>query len=68
VPTKCRVAIKVIEKLSINYAEDKERIRREIHIMKRVRHPFIIQLFEIIESPSNLYLVMEYAENGELFD
>jgi len=53
-PTNCKVAIKVIEKANLTFTDDKERIRREIHIMKRVRHPFIIQMFEIIESPSNL--------------
>lgn len=47
---------------------DVERVAREIHILKMIRHPNIIQLYEIIETPKQLYLIMEYANGGELFD
>ena len=47
---------------------DVERVTREIHILKLIRHPNIIQLYEIIESPKYLFLVMEYLTGGELFD
>lgn len=47
---------------------DVERVAREIHILKMIRHPNIIQLYEIIETPKQLYLIMEYASGGELFD
>lgn len=47
---------------------DVERVSREIHILKLTRHPNIIQLYEIIETPKQLYLIMEYADGGELFD
>ena len=47
---------------------DVERVAREIHILKMIRHPNIIQLYEIIETPKQLYLIMEYAPGGELFD
>merc|ERR1719220_2973078 len=45
-----------------------KRVAREIHILKLIRHPHIIQLYEIIETPRQLYLIMEYAPGGELFD
>lgn len=46
---------------------DVERVAREIHILKLIRHPSIIQLYEIIETPKELYFIMEYASGGELF-
>jgi 5'-AMP-activated protein kinase catalytic alpha subunit len=47
---------------------DIDRIAREIKILKKVRHPYIIQLYQIIETDNELYLVMEHANSGELFD
>ena len=63
-----RVAVKILEKDKIIDVNDVERVAREIHILKMIRHPNIIQLYEIIETPKQLYLIMEYASGGELFD
>ena len=63
-----KVAIKILEKDKIVDVADVERVSREIHILKLIRHPNIIQLYEIIETPKQLFLVMEYVESGELFD
>ncbi|TNV86765.1 hypothetical protein FGO68_gene6602 [Halteria grandinella] len=63
-----KVAIKILEKDRITDVSDVERVAREIHILKLIRHPNIIQLYEIIETPKQLYLIMEYASGGELFD
>ena len=52
----------------IHDQKDVERITREIKILKKVRHPNVIQLYEIIETEKELYMIMEYANNGELFD
>lgn len=66
--TNEKVAIKILEKSRIKDKKDIERISREIKILKKVRHPNVIQLFEIIETESELFLIMEYCQNGELFD
>ena len=63
-----KVAVKILEKEKITEEEDVERISREIKILKLIRHPHIIQLYEIIETPKQLYLITEYANGGELFD
>jgi 5'-AMP-activated protein kinase catalytic alpha subunit len=62
------VAIKILEKARIKDKKDIERISREIKILKKVRHPNVIQLYEIIETNTELYLIMEFCPNGELFD
>lgn len=62
------VAIKILEKDKIKDITDVERVSRELHILKLVRHSSIAQLYEIIESHDRIFIVMEYAQNGEFFD
>jgi len=62
------VAIKILEKDKIQDNSDVNRIAKEIEILKKLRHPNIIMLYEIIETEKELYLIMEYANGGELFD
>jgi 5'-AMP-activated protein kinase, catalytic alpha subunit len=63
-----RVAVKILEKSRIADVADVERVTREIHILKQIRHPNVIQLYEIIETTKQLFLVMEYVSEGELFE
>ena len=67
IQTKEKVAIKVLEKLKINDLADIERITREIYILKLIRHPNVVQLFEVIDLQDKLYLIMEYVSGGELY-
>ena len=46
--TAQKVAVKILEKKKIVDVSDIERVSREIHILKLVRHPNLIQLYEII--------------------
>jgi len=41
---------------------------REIKILKEIDHPNFVHLYEIIENTDRIYLIMEYASGGELFD
>ena len=43
-------------------------VRREIKILRLFMHPHIIRLYEVIETPTDIYVVMEYVKSGELFD
>ncbi|KAJ6232591.1 protein kinase [Anaeramoeba flamelloides] len=45
-----------------------ERIRREISIQKLIKHPSVIQIYDVYETEKNLFLVLEYISGGELFD
>jgi len=90
------VAVKVLEKDKIKDMDDVERVEREIFILKRIKHPNVIRLYEVrvllfpifcheqspfkyaklcwhggtqvIDSPRHIFLIMEYANGGELFD
>jgi 5'-AMP-activated protein kinase, catalytic alpha subunit len=57
-----KVAIKILEKSKIVEAADVRRVTREINILKRNRHRNIIQLFEVLDTPSAIYLIMENAD------
>lgn len=45
-----------------------EQLYLEVDILKKLDHPNIIKLYEVIDTEFELVLVMEYAEGGELFD
>nr|TKS09088.1 CBL-interacting serine/threonine-protein kinase 10-like [Populus alba] len=62
------VAIKVIDKEKVLKVGLVNQIKREISVMRLVRHPNIVQLYEVLATKSKIYFVMEYAKGGELFD
>ena len=45
-----------------------EKVRREIKILRLFMHPHIIRLYEVLETPHDIFVVMEYVKSGELFD
>ncbi|XP_071441938.1 serine/threonine-protein kinase SIK3 isoform X2 [Hetaerina americana] len=65
--TKTKVAVKIIDKTKLD-EENLKKIFREIQIMKKLRHPHIIRLYQVMETEKMIYLVTEFASNGEIFD
>jgi BR serine/threonine kinase len=62
-------AIKIVKKSQFTKRPDlKSKIYREIALMRLIDHPHILKLIEVCESQNHLYIVLEYAENGELFN
>ncbi|TWW62996.1 Serine/threonine-protein kinase DCLK2 [Takifugu flavidus] len=59
-------ALKIIDKARCCGKE--HLIENEVAVLRRVRHPSIIQLIEVDETPSQLFLVMELVKGGDLFD
>ncbi|KAM0888234.1 hypothetical protein ACQ4PT_028557 [Festuca glaucescens] len=62
------VAIKMIDKEKVLRIGLMDQIKREISIMRIVRHPNVLQLFEVMATRSKIYFVLEYAKGGELFN
>ncbi|GFY82963.1 SNF1 kinase homolog 10 [Actinidia rufa] len=63
-----KVAIKILNRRKIKNMDMEEKVRREIKILRLFMHPHIIRLYEVIETPTDIYVVMEYVKSGELFD
>ena len=66
--TNHKVAIKILNKRRIRMQGVFEKVKREIKVLRRFNHPHIIKHFEFIDTSSDIFIVLEYAEKGELFD
>ena len=62
-----KVAIKILEKSKLTRYEDRIRINREIEILKKVKHPNIVQLYSVIQTDKQIFLIMEYIKGQELY-
>ena len=58
--------MKIVDKKSLDF-ENLTKIEREIQILQKLDHPFIVKLYEVIRTNRYLYIVTEYVSNGELF-
>jgi 5'-AMP-activated protein kinase catalytic alpha subunit len=63
-----KVAIKILNRDKISSLDVADKITREIQILKLFRHPHIIKLYEVIATPKDIFMVMEYVSGGEIFD
>lgn len=66
--TRESFAIKVLAKTTILKHKMVTQIKREISIMKIVRHPNIVRLHEVLSSRTKIYIVLEFITGGELYD
>ncbi|GMJ07494.1 CBL-INTERACTING PROTEIN KINASE 24, SNF1-RELATED PROTEIN KINASE 3.11, SALT OVERLY SENSITIVE 2 [Hibiscus trionum] len=66
--TRESVALKVLPKTTILKHRMVDQIKREISIMKIVRHPNIVRLHEVLASRTKIYIILEFISGGELFD
>lgn len=66
--TNHKVAIKILNKKHIKQQNVFEKVKREIKVLRRFNHPHIIKHFEFVDTSSDIFIVLEYAAGGELFD
>lgn len=67
--TGAKAAIKVIKKKHFETKPDlRIKIQREISLMRILDHPYLLNLIDVYETETHLFLVLEYAEHGELYD
>ena len=63
------VAIKILDKIILNQTpEDYELVKNEMSILKLVKHKYIIQLYEILQTPNHIFIAMEYCEGKDIMD
>jgi len=61
------VAIKVFNKDAVRQSGMAGKVKTEVDVMRRVHHPNVVRLHEVMATRSRIYFVMEYAAGGELF-
>ncbi|KAL0390755.1 UNVERIFIED_CONTAM: CBL-interacting serine/threonine-protein kinase [Sesamum calycinum] len=62
------VAIKILDKDKVLKHKMAEQIKREIATLKLIKHPNVVQLYEVMASKTKIFIVLEYVTGGELFD
>ena len=69
IPTDEKVAIKVLDKIILNETpEDYKLVKQELSILKIVKHKYIVRLYEIIETPRHIFIIMEYCDGGDMMN
>lgn len=56
----------MMDKSMLKRVQKSDEVRKEVAILKRMKHPNVVRLYEVIDDPENekLFLVMEYVQNG----
>ncbi|XP_011190852.1 SNF-related serine/threonine-protein kinase [Zeugodacus cucurbitae] len=65
--TGAKVAVKVVDKTKLDEIS-KAHLFQEVRCMKLVQHPNVVRLYEVIDTPTKLYLVLELGDGGDLYD
>eukprot|EP01027_Heterolobosea_sp_BB2_P003012 GEZU01004540.1.p1 GENE.GEZU01004540.1~~GEZU01004540.1.p1 ORF type:complete len:132 (-),score=43.36 GEZU01004540.1:228-623(-) len=66
--TKQNVAVKVVDLKQMAKEGMEKQLKREIALLKNIKHKNIVQLIEVLKSKTHCYIVMELVTGGELFD
>jgi 5'-AMP-activated protein kinase, catalytic alpha subunit len=67
IPTKVRVAVKILNRQALASGNMDKKIKREIKILKLFNHAHICRLYDVLYTPGDIFVVMEYC-GKELYD
>ena len=63
------VAIKILDKMILSHTpDDYQSVRQEINILKSVKHKHIVQLYDVLQTPRHIFIIMEYCEGKDFMD
>ncbi|CAN8024233.1 unnamed protein product [Ixodes persulcatus] len=62
-----QVAVKVIDKTKLDDVS-RAHLFQEVRCMKLVQHPNVVRLYEVIDTQTKLYLILEYGDGGDMYD
>ncbi|XP_070537313.1 SNF-related serine/threonine-protein kinase-like isoform X2 [Ptychodera flava] len=62
-----KVAVKVIDKTKLDEVS-KAHLFQEVRCMKLVQHPHVVRLYEVIDTQTKLYLILELGDGGDMYD
>ncbi|KDR73994.1 hypothetical protein GALMADRAFT_141745 [Galerina marginata CBS 339.88] len=62
------VAVKLIRRGNVDSSVRMSKVEREIEVLKTLKHPNIVRLYDVIETDKYIGIILEYASGGELFD
>ncbi|KAI8579874.1 hypothetical protein K450DRAFT_239491 [Umbelopsis ramanniana AG] len=68
IETQQEVAIKLIRKESVDNSTRLSKVEREISVLRTVRHPYIVKLYDVLETEKYIGIILECASGGELFE
>eukprot|EP00906_Rhabdomonas_costata_P031229 RCo044118 len=68
VQTGQQVAVKIMERRALADEGMEEHLRREIAVMRKMEHPYVVGLIDVYQTAKHVYLVIELVTGGELFD
>ena len=66
--TNCLVAVKSINKEFLEEEKSRKKVSKEVHILKKINHKNIVQLYEVFESAKHFLIVTEICSGGDLLN
>ena len=63
-----QIAIKILEKRGASQEVLDKFLPREMAVVRRLNHPSVLRVFHVVETPREVYFMLEMAENGDLLD